>query len=320
MPSEPVAAGRYRPRAGAWGVLVGCVAASCAPAEPPAPVPHGFEMRPEPVPLEEPPTAAAAPAVPLRYPASRRPWLGVEVEDLPSGLPGVRIVRVLRGSPAAEAALQPGDELLSVGGTRLDAPSDLVQALGRFGLAADVPLSVKRGSEHRVFRATLRGQPQFEDLLRLAFVGLEAPTISGVVTFQGEAASLAELRGKVVLLEFWASWCEVCRYLAPVLGRWQRMYRPAGLEVVGVTIDPPDVAAKAAARAGMSYTLASDAGGDVTENYLASQIPAVFVIDRRGIIADVMVGVAQARLDEVHALVERLLDEREAGGARVHGG
>lgn len=207
-----------------------------------------------------------------------------------------------------------------MGGARLDSPSDLVQVLGRFGVGAEVPLSVKRAGEQRLFRVVLRGQPEFEDMLRFAFVGLEAPTISGVVTFQGEAASLSELRGKVVLLEFWASWCEVCRYLAPVLGRWQRTYRPAGLEVVGVTIDPPDVAAKAAQRAGMSYTLASDAGGDVSESYLASQIPAVFVINRRGVIVDVMVGVAQARLDEMQELVGRLLDEPASEGAEVRGG
>jgi peroxiredoxin len=277
-------------------------------------------MAPEPATLEEPRPAASVAVVEPRYPLSKRPWLGVEIEDQPDALPGVRVVRVLRGSPAADVELRPGDELLSVGGARLDSPSDLPAVLGRLGVGAEAPLSVKRGGEHRIFRALLRGQPEFEDLLRLAFVGLEAPTISGVVTFQGEAASLSELRGKVVLLEFWASWCEVCRYLAPVLGRWQRTYRPAGLEVVGVTIDPPDVAAKAALRAGMSYTLASDAGGDVSESYLASQIPAVFVINRRGVIVDVMVGVAQARLGEMHELVERLLDEHEDEGAEVHGG
>jgi len=247
--------------------------------------------------------------VQLRYPPSRRPWLGVEIEDQPSGQPGLRVVRVLRGSPAATGHVRTGDTLLSVGGARLDAPSDLVQALQGFGVGEEVPLAVQRGREHRLLRATLRGQPVFEDLLRLSFVGLEAPTISGVVTFQGEAASLSELRGKVVLLEFWASWCEICRYLAPVLGRWQSAYRPAGLEVVGVTADPPDVAARAASRAGMGYTLASDLGGEVSESYLANQIPAVFVIDRRGVVVDVMVGVQAERLDEVHDLIGRLLDE-----------
>lgn len=303
-------------------LLLGGLAGACAPAAaPPASVLSGAattEQRGTPAAAAS--AAATTETVELRYPPSRTPWLGVEIEDLPAGSPGIRVVRVFRGSPAAKSDLRSGDELLSVGGTRLEAPADLPHLLDGFGVGADVPLSVRRAGEQRLLRVVLEGQPQFEDRLRLAFVGLEAPTISGVVTFQGEAASLAELRGKVVLLEFWAGWCEVCRYLAPTLGRWQRAYRPAGLEVVGVTIDPPDVAARAASRVGMEYTLASDAGGDVTQSYLASQIPAVFVIDRRGVVADVMVGVQAARLDEVHALIARLLDDVDGTSSKGHGG
>jgi len=286
--------------AGCLGLMLGC-----APAPPAA-----QQARPE------TPRVAGAAVVPpsaqtevrLKHPTSKTPWLGIEMEDGPGGRPGILIARVLRGSPAAGAGLRAGDEILGLDGTALSAPSDLSRALRELDVGDEIPVTVLRGGSSRIFRVALEGQPAFEDQLRLTFVGLPAPSISGVVTFQGEAASLRELRGKVVLLEFWASWCEVCRYLAPVLGRWQRTYRPAGLEVVGLTLDPPDVAAAAAFRVGMAYTLASDAGGEVTESYLATQIPAVFVIDRQGIVADVMVGVQSARLDEVQELIGRLLD------------
>lgn|SRR6478735_1954812 len=287
--------------AGCMGLMLGCASA------PPA----AQQARPE-TPRAAAVTAATPPSVQapvdLKYATSKTPWLGIEMEDLPGGRPGILVARVLRGSPAAGAGLRAGDEILGLAGASLSAPTDLSRALRELDVGEEVPVAVRRGGESRIFRVALAGQPAFEDQLRLAFVGLPAPSISGVVTFQGEAASLRELRGKVVLLEFWASWCEVCRYLAPVLGRWQRAYRPAGLEVVGLTLDPPDVAAAAAFRVGMAYTLASDAGGEVTESYLATQIPAVFVIDRQGIVADVMVGVQSARLDEVQELIGRLLD------------
>jgi peroxiredoxin len=157
-------------------------------------------------------------------------------------------------------------------------------------------------------RVALEGKPEFEDRLRLAFVGLQAPSIDGVITFQGEAATLRELHGRVVLLEFWASWCGICRYLAPTLNRLQRQHRPAGLTVLGITLDPPERGRAAAVRTkSMDYALASDSGGRITRRYLASQVPTVFVIDPKGVVVDVMVGVAEDRVQELVGLVEELL-------------
>ncbi len=245
---------------------------------------------------------------PLRYPRDDRPWLGVVLEDRPASAPGVTVVRVLPGSPAEGAGLRAADVLLSIDGGRVDEPRAVASAVAAVPIGRDVPLFVLRGGQERIFRARIEGTPEFEDQLRLAFVGQVAPSIDGVVTFQGSAASLRDLRGKVVVLEFWASWCAVCRYLSPVLDDWHRTYRPAGLEVVGVTTDGPARGAEVAARESMSYTLMSDAAGEVTEAYLASQVPTVFLLDRRGVIVDVMVGLDRKRTSEMRAELEGLLD------------
>ncbi len=195
-----------------------------------------------------------------------------------------------------------------MGESSLDEPTDVARAVKTSAPGTTIPVTFVRNEEHRLARIRLEGKPQFEDQLRLAFVGAPAPPISGVVTFQGHFASLKELRGQVVLLEFWASWCGVCRYLAPVLNRLQKAHRPEGLEVVGITVDPPARGQAAATRTGqMDYTLASDPGGKITRKYLASQVPTVFVIDRQGIVVDVVVGVSQDRILELKQLVEELL-------------
>jgi thiol-disulfide isomerase/thioredoxin len=60
---------------------------------------------------------------------------------------------------------------------------------------------------------------------------------------RGRVRDLSEYRGKVVLLNFWATWCPPCRAEVPDLIRWQREYRGRGLQVVGVTYPPTDRAA-----------------------------------------------------------------------------
>lgn len=309
-------------------ILVSCLTASgCAPRgsrpdvdprasgqvrEPfakPGPV---LAVSPGPEPVSElSPVVQGADALPaLRYPVGPRPWLGIELAATPRGEPGVRVQRVLRGSPAERAGLVAGDILLRLGDHQVESPQELIDWVDGQQPGTSSPLLLLRAGHHRLGRVSLDGKPEFEDRLRLAFVGLRAPSISGVVTFRGEAASLDELRGRVVLLEFWASWCGVCRYLAPVLSRMQQSYRPRGFEVVGVTVDSPAEGEAAARRAGgMDYTLASDPEGRVTRQYLASQVPTVFVIDQTGVIVDVMVGVSRERIAELVELVENLFAE-----------
>lgn len=250
-----------------------------------------------------------APKVELRFPRAPSPWLGVELRATEGDHPGVQITRVFSGSPAERAGLRAGDVLTQLGEEPMTTPVEVSSWVTSQTSGTEHPLSVLRDNEVRLLRVVLEGRPEFEDRLRLQLVGKPAPEIAGVATFQGEASSLRELRGRVVVLEFWASFCGVCRFLGPRLDAWHRTYKPQGAEVVGITVDPPTLGRQVAARSGMSYTLASDPQAKVTEKYLASQIPVVFVIDRDGIVRDAMVGYSERRLAETEALIERLVSQ-----------
>jgi cytochrome c biogenesis protein CcmG/thiol:disulfide interchange protein DsbE len=95
--------------------------------------------------------------------------------------------------------------------------------------------------------------------------------------------SLASLRGKPVVLNFWAAWCEPCKGEAPVLERdWQR-YRKSGVVFVGV--DDKDLgldARRFVAAHGLTFTMLQDGDGSVTGTYGISQVPETYVIDRAG--------------------------------------
>src|SRR5688500_14070242 len=67
-------------------------------------------------------------------------------------------------------------------------------------------------------------------------VGAEAPAYAAE-TLDGERAALAQMRGRPVLLNVWATWCHPCRQEVPALEQLHRTYAPRGLQVIGVSID-----------------------------------------------------------------------------------
>src|SRR5690606_31858418 len=142
-------------------------------------------------------------------------WLGVSMKQTPQG---VTVSGVLRGSPAASAGLLKGDRLVRVGGKPVSAPTDVAEAVRAQAVGTRLDLDVQRGSETRMLYAITTAKPNREEMIRSELVGYQAPSISELRTVQGSVVpSWNQLRGSVVLLEFWASWCVACRALAPTL-------------------------------------------------------------------------------------------------------
>jgi cytochrome c biogenesis protein CcmG/thiol:disulfide interchange protein DsbE len=142
--------------------------------------------------------------------------------------------------------------------------------------------------------------------IRSPLVGRPA-TAFALTTFDGAPVDLAALRGKVVVLNFWASWCyPACYEEAPALERAWRAYRDRGVMVVGVDIQDKDEAArKFIGDFSLSFVNAPDRGGKVSVDYGVYGVPETFFIDRNGRIRAKHVG---AVTDEIfRATVEPLL-------------
>lgn len=108
--------------------------------------------------------------------------------------------------------------------------------------------------------------------------------------------SLAHYRGKVVLLNFWASWCEPCRAEAPLLEHTWKRHRPDGLVVLGIdTLDLSGDGRRFARQYGLTYPSLSDGQGAFKKDYGVAALPESFVIDRRGRIASTLRGQVTAR-------------------------
>ncbi len=109
--------------------------------------------------------------------------------------------------------------------------------------------------------------------------------------FDGGELSLSDLRGQVVVLNFWASWCAPCRAEAPMLELvWQR-YRGQGVSVVGVDYQDTEPPARAFIdEFGITYPNGSDPRSRIASAYGVQGVPETFVITQDGEIAKVFVG------------------------------
>lgn len=119
-----------------------------------------------------------------------------------------------------------------------------------------------------------------------AQVGRAAPAYAAR-TLQGDSVSLADQRGKVVLLNIWATWCHPCRTEIPELQALYERNRDRGLEVVGVSVDAggEDAAVADFAREyGMTYPLWRDGDGRVSTTFAAVGVPATYLIGRDGVL------------------------------------
>jgi cytochrome c biogenesis protein CcmG/thiol:disulfide interchange protein DsbE len=107
----------------------------------------------------------------------------------------------------------------------------------------------------------------------------------------GKKVHLADLKGKVVLLEFWATWCPPCQASIPGIERLHRSYGGKGLVVLGVSVDEgaSDSLRSFVAQNGITYTvLRSDDA--VLGNYLIRSIPSLFLVNKDGMIAKQYLG------------------------------
>jgi cytochrome c biogenesis protein CcmG/thiol:disulfide interchange protein DsbE len=118
-----------------------------------------------------------------------------------------------------------------------------------------------------------------------------APTVSLPLLGRPGQLTLAGLRGQVVVLNVWASWCDPCRGEAPILERWYRRLRADRVTVVGVdTFDASSDARSFIRQLRLSYPMVRDPAGEVKNAYGVTGFPESFVIDRRGRVAALVRG------------------------------
>jgi len=128
---------------------------------------------------------------------------------------------------------------------------------------------------------------------------------------------LARLRGKVVVIDFWASWCAPCRQSFPWLNEMQAKYRDRGLVVIGVNVDRERAEAdRFLQQTPADFQIVYDPDGTLASRYQVPGMPSSYVIGRDGQQAGVHIGFRKSTREQREAELERLLSN--AGAERAH--
>ena len=147
------------------------------------------------------------------------------------------------------------------------------------------------------------------ETLRSKLIDQTAPAFA-TKTPDGKDIALADFRGKVVMLDFWATWCGPCMQAIPAVQRLSEQFKDQPVAIIGVNRDKAGDEAKVRKtieRKGLTFFQAMDTPGAIAKSYKISAIPAIILIDKEGVVRSVHVGYGPGEEKVLAAEIETLL-------------
>ena len=155
-----------------------------------------------------------------------------------------------------------------------------------------------------------------------------APDIVAKEWMDLQPTKLSDLRGRVVLLDFWAPWCGPCRATFPRLEKWNESYKNKGLVILGMTdfygraegkeltpVQELEYLRNFKKKFRMSYGFAIADSGDNDRNFGISGIPTTFLLDRRGVVRFISIGSSDVEAVALGKMIKKLIEEPVPGPA-----
>jgi cytochrome c biogenesis protein CcmG/thiol:disulfide interchange protein DsbE len=144
-------------------------------------------------------------------------------------------------------------------------------------------------------------------------VDSKAPDFQATALATGKVKTIADYKGRVVLLNVWATWCQPCRLEMPSMERLQHELGPEGLQIVAVSIDEggADVVKEFVREYGLTFEILHNPSRSIERIYQTTGVPESFVINKYGIIVKKVIGAAAWDAPVNRDLIRRLLAQTD---------
>lgn len=145
---------------------------------------------------------------------------------------------------------------------------------------------------------------------RLA-IGDKVPDIS-MTSFQGDDFTLSQLRGKIVIINFWASWCATCDAESYMLQEvWEEMEPNGNIQILGVDyVDTEVPAQEFINNHGLTYPNCPDLGSKISELFGITGVPETFLIDQNGVLKAIQIGPFDST-DDLRSFIQQAVNQEE---------
>lgn len=142
-------------------------------------------------------------------------------------------------------------------------------------------------------------------------IGQQAPQFTLPALGNGQAVSLQKYNGKVVYLDFWASWCAPCRTSFPLLNGLHKKLKDQGFEVVAINLDEDKAKAEEFLKEiPVDFTILRDEKGEWSDKFVVESMPTSFIIDKQGVIQNIHKGFTSGDINELERKITELLAKK----------